>query len=249
MTISSRTKVTRSKVTRLASDVSPVEGMLMVDAMESGVLDGAGVVVPSIGAAGEKIAGFARFRPASPSVRNRIEFITVPATSPYTATFTYTPITPLTRSSFVTTGGTVITPVAQTVTDAGPPIVYSTPGATEAQIVGNTITFNVAQAGKTVRVAYTYSVVNDPSATLYNSDLNSGGWIETGYVELITEAPQLYTNVYDPASNWTAGAAVYAGANGEVTQTSSSRTLIKNCYVIETPSAENRGFLGLFISV
>lgn len=227
-----RTRVIASQMMSLASTVASIEeGSLVATYIESGKA----VIAAADGTSGQVIAGVTRSQILNPTTAPKVEIVTVPSSSPYTVTLAKTPISP---------GATTVSAVR---TDTLAKLTYN---ATDADgrfsISGKTVTFNSAQAGVEVKITYRYTLTLIEAQMLYGMGIGDAAQSVVNGSEVITHAQVLYTDKYDASSNWENPTALYSGAGGVFTM-STSGVLLPKCYVIEAPTAAN-GLLGVYIN-
>jgi hypothetical protein len=220
-TNSSRIRVSRP--VGLSSTVSAVkEGALLAAILEGGVE----VAKPSTGAVGETIIGLALSQFMDATTVSAVEDVVVPSVAPYTVTLRATPITPATKSSARETS----TPLAMTYNAAA--------GAAQFGIVGNVVTFNAAQAGKNVSIAYTYAPSIVQAQALFGQGIGDAAQSVINGTTVIKEADVVFTDQFDTSDDWFAGAttALYSGAGGVITLKTAG-TLIANARLVAAPSS------------
>jgi len=194
-----------TRVENLASDVVFVdEGTPMIHVLENGVA----ATRPAAGASNEVFVGLAIGRSSTPTIVPRIERRTIPASSPYTINLEK----PLNGSAIgvflVATDGT------KTALTAG------TPGsnATDYSISNGVVTFNSAQAGKTVEFVYNYAISLQEAMVKFKFDAFAPATAPLPTIGLCPTG-ELFISNFDPASNWggwTPGTAIKLG-NGMLT--------------------------------
>ena len=200
------------------------EGTALSYVMEGGQAK----VRPSTGASGEVFAGVSLSRNSQSHRLTEVLMVSVPASAPYQVTLPHAPI----AGQFVVRG--------LAIADASP-------AAGEAQLVGTTLTFNAAQAGKSfeVGVAFVPSIEesiaasgNDPVGGLASSSV--------GFIGVIKEG-DVFTDQYDVTADWIGNGVdpvpVFLGANGLFT-TKTGGTQLGSVTVMQVPTAGN-AFLGL----
>lgn len=221
-----------------ATVASIKEGALLEQVMEGG----RSTVVPSTGAAGARILGFARSQFMNPQSSPIVEDIIIPAApGPYTVTLSRTALNP---SATNCSANLLVNGVP------GSAMVWDdTPDATlDFFIAGNVLTVHSADAGKRIRVVYEYALTVVEAAMLYGQGVTDAGQSTIRSVDCITNAPLLFTTEFDLSDNWAAGGLVYSGANGKVTLKTTG-TLLPGVSVWQAPSTDVHGFLGLMVSM
>lgn len=225
-----KSRIHKSTMHTLGSSVSALEeGLILAASMEGGRQ----VVGPALGVSGEVLVGFSRSAVQNPTTAKRVERVTVPASGAYTVTLGRTPKTAVASNMSVAlvTAGVVTSTVLTVVT--GTPA-----SATEVKVVGTTMTFHADDAGLTYQVTYSYDLTVSESSTLFGDSVNDGGQTLVGGVDVIEDAPVLYTTCYDPTDNWAVGGQVYADAGGILTLKSTTNTALPaGCRIVEAPSA------------
>lgn len=190
------------------------EGTLLVYAREG---DKA-VVQPSAGVSGEEVAGFAMSRLNSLTRMTSVFEGTVPVG-----------------------GGDIVLPSAPTeqrVVSAGAALTEGAVADGNYQVNGSTLTFNAAQAGEAVVVNYAF-VPNVQQASMLTGDAPVGGLASSALGTIgVIDRGDISTDQYDVEADWSAGLAVYTGANGLVT-TNNSGTKLAGGIVLQAPAVGN----------
>jgi hypothetical protein len=165
-----------------------------------------------------------------------VEEITVPSTSTYTVTLAHTP-----------TGGTLLVELAVAGTDlaAGNPATT----AMEYSVSGAVLTFNVAQAGAAIRVAYRYAPTTVQARTI-QGDVPPGGAasLSIGTVGVITKG-DIMTTEFDTTVNWgtVSGTTPIKLSSGGLFTIGGSGVSVP-AHVTSLPSVDSP-FLGLYFSI
>jgi hypothetical protein len=212
-------ETSHSPVSSLVSRLE--EGTPLVYVMENGKAKVKGCT----GAAGEKFAGVSQSRHTTPSVAVAVVSTKVPAVAPYEIELVDTP-----KSGDAP--GVTINGVAAAV------------GATAGQytLSGKKLTFNAADAGKTVGVTYRYELSQRKAMLLYGGDALVSDMSGDFQLSRITTGT-VYTDMFVTSDDWAnPAAAIKLGANGMFTTSGSGTTI--NAIVEELP-ANSGGFLGL----
>lgn len=202
-----------------------VEGAALISVASSGVYG----VQLSTGVSGEVFAGVSIAHTMSQSSLPILDEFTIPSASPYTVTLSNTP-----------TGGTIRVVASTTgVIAAGS---SGTPG--QYSLSGTTMTFNAAQAGQTVKIAYRYAPTVAQLQYLQGDAYpGQNGPALLGQIGVLLNG-DIYTTEYDTTKDWTANPDVTLAAGG-LFSTGGVVTLA-GVNVIEAPSQTNP-FLGLSI--
>jgi hypothetical protein len=219
------------------------EGQCLVSVMTAGIAQ----VTQSAGTTGDtNFAGVSLNVWQVPTTAKWVDTITVPSVSPYTATLSNAPVSP---------GSTTMSAV----TSAGSALTYNSGVGSGQYTITNstTITFNVAQAGNTYLVTYTYTMSTQQAISYYGQGdvlklspsqiTNTVGVIRGGLI---------YTDQFDASQNWYGAVNANAnntpsyistGASGVFTIGGSGCTL-PWVTVYEAPSV-NYPWLGLYINL
>lgn len=201
-------------------------GLLTFTAAGSGV-----AVRPCAGGAGERLAGWAITDAKKVTTWVVVENLTVPAG-----------------------GGTVQLQNANLVSGsvyaynntaaAAMTVVGGAPASGEIQIAvaNGTATFNVAQAGASVKVQYRYNLtLQEIFARFHERSINNRAQDYFGLQSVAKGEGEFFTTMFNTAVAYTINATVYTGANGLITSTAGGTA----CgYVIRVPEA-GYGYLGV----
>lgn len=221
---------TELPVVSTASNI--LEGTALVWAQENGM----NKVQAATGAANEVFAGVALNYVQVPTYGQWVDYITIPSSSPYTATLSQTPINPTTAVGVITAAGVKYT------YNAGV-------GSTQYSISGTTITFNSANAGVSVSVFYQYTLTVSQAQYLFGSNYAYVGSVSAQQVlstaGVIKSAQVLFTDQYDPSVNWVtanigypAGASQITLASGGIFTLGGSGAVV-NGTVVQIPNSGN----------
>lgn len=220
-----KTRIENSRQREVASGFAVgQEGLALVFTADNGV----GKVRPSAGGVNtERFAGFAMSHtmvPTSATFFGEVKAVGTTLTLPQT---------PIAGQLYLLDGAQVLT--------AGAP-----GNANEYSISGNVVTLHSGQADKSITVALRYALTVEQAILLHGEGMagdlaSSDIYDRTGTVT----AGIIATDQYTINTPFTAGGPAYLGANGQVTATAGSNTIIPNCSVQEVPSAANGGWLVL----
>lgn len=190
-------------------------GMVMVFAATAGA-DGQRLVRPSAGAGGEKVAGILMLSETSQDSVPTIETASVPASAPLTITLRETPISIANIRVFNANNALALEVVA------------GVPAAGQVQLVGDVLTFNVADAGDAITVFYRFTIsaaelarrggrrsINNGAERLYNQVTLAQGEVKV----LISNFDTGIAFGTSPtvAGGYAIGASLLTGANGRAT--------------------------------
>lgn len=225
--------LTLEKQVATAQTVNP-EGVLLTSLLESGeervaMTAGGGADVP---------CGFAISDNQTISTDVAVEEIVVPATAPYIVqmehTALYGTIPNAEIRAYDVAGATDLTQSA------------GAPGAGDFQpSVTNLLTFNIAEAGKSVTVYYRYSLtVAEAVQKYYDRSVNNQASAIFNQVGVGGGTGEIYTSEFVMSEDWSGGGTIYSGAAGKVTLTAGGADMSTQLRVIHVPSVEDP-FLGL----
>jgi hypothetical protein len=198
---------------------------------------GTPIVKPTAGGADtESFIGLLAVKRAPQATKLEVEVVTVPATSPYTRTLSYTPVgAPQIR----TAAGVAIVPDANASLADG-----------EYTISGATITFHSAQAGVVMTVTYKRNLTVLEQRALEGDGAEPGvikAHVAVGSVGILSHGI-FYTDMVDQSAAWyaaTASTVVKGGANG-LLQIAGTGATVRDAVVLQFPTA-NVPFVGLKI--
>ena len=212
---------TRSAEKALASgSVVADSGQAMIHAIQNG----AQVVAPAAGAAGEIFVGFSSLQTSATP--------TVPATAVKVEDIDAVPATGIIIASKTPVTGTVS--VQNAVTKATIAVV---------SVTGNSVDVGVGSAGLAVTLVYTHALTVTEARAIVG-DIQPGGYSGHTYGQVgIGQEGVIYTSVFNSAVNWNAATAVKLAAGGKVTDQTGTGVAI-NAIVIRVPS-KDYPFLGL----
>jgi hypothetical protein len=221
-------RVSTTSTLALASTVGSVkEGTLMSAIMEGGVAVG----IASTGAATEDVRGFAMSQVMDVMSAPKVEEATVPSVAPFTIVLVKTP-------DSAAVGRFAYNPVTTA---------YDTP-VTGSTVSGKTITFLPADAGKKVRIVYSYAPTIVEAQMIFGQGIGDAAQSVVGGTTIVTDAPLLFISNFDATDNWALGGKVYSGANGNVSLKNTG-TLLPGVRVAVSPAATSDGFLGLVVKM
>ena len=209
------------------------EGECMVLTSQTGVSQG--VVARSAGAANEKFLGvsISDYRRISTFVE--VESLNVPPGSPYQVALKY---------------GSQLTLLSVYVEDAAGLVLTESvgaPGATEFQITVPNIIFNVARAGETFTVRYTYSPTTQQLTNFfYQRPLSFQGQDALDVVTIAQGDTVVYTSAYNTQNTFAIGGRAYTGASGLFT-TDATAVMVAGI-VVSLPTV-NDVYLGVHYNV
>lgn len=227
-------RIGSSQMFALPTTVASVkEGALCAGVYEDGILKAQACT----GAAGELVLGFAASQVMDVADSPKVETVTVPASGPYTVTLAKTPLNPTTAVGVIRISAI-----------AGPLAYNAAVGAGQFSIAGRVVTFNAADAGKVMKITYRYALTVAEAQMLYGQGIGDGAQSVINGTGIIRSASLLFTDQYDPTSDWASGGTVYTGPNGTITKTAGT-TAIPGILVAQAPSAANGNFLGLFVNL
>lgn len=204
------------------------EGQGLVAVMEGGVEK----VMPAEAGVGEKVVGFAMFRQKTFSTAAVVEDHIVPTAAPY--------VVELGKQHLIAGQIRVLDVVAGTdlAPAAAPPAVAA--GEFLVDLVHGTVEFNVAEAGKTVRVFYRYDLtVAEAIQQFYEAPINHPDPNFFSQVGVGKGKGRVFTMYYDQSVDWASAAVVpaLAGAptNGMICD-GGVGPAIPNARVVNVPS-------------
>lgn len=204
-----------SAVANLLSD-----GQAMVNVLENGV----GCAKPSTGAAGEQFIGFSSLQtsatPIIPTTAVKVEEVVIPAGGKVTAART-----PIAGTSFA----------YDTATGAALAI---------DSVVGKLVDFLVANAGKTVRLQYRYTLTVVEARAMVG-DVQPGGFSGNTYGTVgVAQTGVIYTDQFESGIDFQAATSIKLAANGRVTDQTGANGTVINAIVKALPTV-GHPFLGL----
>lgn len=200
------------------------EGQGLVAVMEGGVEK----VKPSEGLAGEKIVGFAMFRQKTFATAAVVEDHIVPTAAPY--------VVELGKQHLLAGQVRVLDVVAGTDLGvaAAPPVVAG--GEFLADLAHGTVAFNVAEAGKTVRVFYRYELtVAEALLQFYEAPTNHPDPNFFSQVGVGKGKGRVFTMHYDQSIDWSSAVVPALGDKGIITD-GGVGPVIPNARVVNVPS-------------
>ena len=216
---------TRSAEKALASGaVISDSGQALVHSLQNG----AQVVSPSTGAAGEVFIGFANVQTSATP--------TVPATAVKVEDIEAVPANGILVASKTPVAGTVA--VQNAVTKATIAVV---------SVTGSNVDVGVASAGLAVTLVYTHALTVAEARSIVG-DIQPGGYSGHTYGQVgVGQEGVIYTSVFNSAVNWNTAAAVKLDAGGKVTDQTGATGVTLNAVVTRVPS-KDYPFLGLQFS-
>jgi len=216
-----------------AGTVVDQEGLLLCSVLEDGVEKAALVANPT---GAEKVIGFSMTGDSQPAQTANVETVKVPATGAYVAQLSKTNI--VAGKVRLVAAGAALTIVTSGSPAAGEVLVNHATGA---------LTFNAAEAGKTVEATYIYELTLSQSKAMFGQRHinNFGLHAEFGQVEIQSGHGELYTDAFDASQDYAASGDLKLGANGIITKTGNGPVL--NATVVHVPNAEVP-FLGVRIA-
>lgn len=214
----------------VASTVTALEeGTALVYVMENGK----GKVKASTGAASEIFAGVAVSRATTPTVAPMVEELTIPATAPYTVTLARLPVGAI--------GVVLVDGETRTVLAA----IGSAPTAAQYTRTGKDITVHADNAGAVLKVVYSYTLTHQEAVLKFNFDAFAS--VDLAVVPVVGAVYEgvVYTTFYDNTVDWDSFGAqpVKLAADGKFTLGGSGASV--NAQIVEAPSANSNGFLGI----
>lgn len=212
----------------LSSTPITEEGMVLVY-VDAG--DGTMAVSPSAGAGGEIVAGFAITDALKVLTKSVVEVLVVPAGGG-TVSLKHANVVSASSRAFDVTAAAALTLVG------GPPAA----GQYSIAIVNGTVTFNVAEAGNTISVSYTYSPsLEELLATEHERSINNRAQDFFSSVSVGCLEGEVFSSMYDTSVAYAVGAAIFSGAGGLATSAAGGTQI---GIVSQTPSASD-GLLGI----
>lgn len=223
------------------SDTQPVatgktvseEGQGLVAVMEGGVEK----VKPSEGLAGEKVVGFAMFRQKTFATAAVVEDHIVPTAAPY--------VVELGKQHILLGQIRVLDVVAGTdlAVAVAPPVIAA--GEFLADLAHGTVSFNVAESGKTVRVFYRYELtVAEALQQFYEAPTNHPDPNFFSQVGVGKGKGRVFTMFYDQSVNWADATVVPALADKGMICDGGVGPVVPNARVVQVPSPSDP-FLGI----
>lgn len=189
------------------------EGLLVCSVIEGGV-EKAQLV--SVVAGTEKVLGWVSTADSLPSRTSAVEEVTVPAAGTYEVTLRHNNIVAGALRALDVSAGTAV----GTVTACPPGAYAGASGADEVKVdlAAGKLKFNVAKAGKLMRITYLYDLTLVQAKQLFGERFvnNRGLHAEFGQIEVQSGIGELYTDQFDASANWAAAATVNLGDNGQL---------------------------------
>jgi hypothetical protein len=214
------------------------EGQGLIAVMEDGVEK----VKPCDGAAGTFV-GFAMFRQQDFSTAAVVEEHVVPTAAPY--------VVELGKSNLIGTVGALGAQIRVYDETNGvelTEVLASADGAFVVDIVGGKVTFNVAQAGVSVKVYYRYNLtVAEAKLNFYEAPTNHPNPNFFTQVGVGKGKGRVYTMYYDQTIDWSApaaGALKASEAAGMITDSTGTGVSIPNSRVVSVPTPSDP-YLGI----
>jgi hypothetical protein len=204
---------------------------------------GVGVLTLTASAAStDKFGGASRSQWNTPTTGIYFDTLTVPSSSPYTATL----------SNALAGTGTEILLYNTTASAYITPQTAAAPATGYAQVANGstTVTFNSAQAGATVTVQYRYNLTAAQALALTGNGIPGFSPPQvTGVLDTIRQGI-VYTDQFDASKDWTTWAggsgSVLVGNAGQFTLgATGSNAVVPNAVVVAAPTS-TLPFLGLY---
>lgn len=213
------------------------EGSLMIETTQTGSNERVAAV--SGGTAKEKFIGVAisDYRRITDFVN--VERCTIPSAAAYT--FQLNKTTPTSGTYYI-----------EDITVPGTPWTDASPGAPAATTqysvsAGGLVTFHSSDAGTTVDIRYTYTPTTvELQSRFHERPVVAQAQTFFSQVAIAVGYCEVYTTMYNTANTWTVGAAVYQGASGKCTTTTTGVQVIAR--VLSIPSTTDV-FLGIGYNV
>ena len=193
--------------------------------------DGVEKVLPSAGAGGEKVVGFAVFRQKDVTTRPIVMNATIPSAGPF--------VVELDHQNLVGGSLRVYSPA-----DAGDFLVVGgapLAGQVQPDLVHGTLTFNgVGDGGKAVVVYYKYQLTLAESKLLfYEAPTN---YPDPNYFSTVGVGKgkgRLFTAYFDTSKDYSLATAIKLDAGGMLTDQSGAGTAVPNARVVSLPTVSD----------
>jgi hypothetical protein len=232
----SHTTLERSKDVATGSTVS-AEGLVLVGVLEGGVEK----VKPATGAGSEKVVGFSKLDNESLTHDSKVEVVTIPAVSPYTVQLSHGLVAgsgPTSYEARVNASAGVDWPQ------------HATPNAQTFKVSDATagvLTFNSADAGKTVTVYYRYQLTAVEATQLVPGvrSINNAAAAQLKQVTVMGGHGEVYTKEFDITKDYSTGT-LGTLAGGKITLSAGTDLSALGWQVIKLPDASD-AHLGLRI--
>ena len=208
-----------------AGTVVEQEGVLLCAVLEDGVEKA--TIVGTV-AGSEKVIGFSMTGDSQPGQTSNVESVKVPASGAYVAQLSKTNL--VSGKVRLVANGSALTILTVGSPAAGEVLVNLSTGA---------LSFNAAEAGKTVVATYIYELTLSQSKAMFGQRHinNNGLHAEFGQVEVQAGHGELFTDAFDAAVDFSTNPALKLGNNGIITVGGAGVTL--NASVVHVPNAEN----------
>jgi hypothetical protein len=204
------------------------EGLVLKSVLVGGVEN---VQVTAGGVATEVIVGFSHNRAINPTTQVVIEdTLVIPAApGPYVVQLQHTNLV---------SGSVLVWDVAGAVA-----MTLGSSGSTDHASVNlslGQITFYSGDAAKAIVVTYVYQLTAiQAQQTFWQAPINTPNPAYNGNVVVLCGNGEMWTDQYDTSVSYVSVSALYAGANGIVTSTQGSNTLIPGSRIVSVPSSSN----------
>lgn len=215
-----------------SGELVTVEGQGLIAILEDNVEK----VKPSAGGAGEKFAGFARFRQLVFGIGANVEDAVVPAAAPLTVELAKNNLIVGQVRVIVVATGVAFNPVVAPAVPA--------PGDVLIDHASGLLTFNVADAAKPIKITYRWNkTVLEAKTTDYEAPANYPDPNMAGQVGVGKGKSRLFTLHYDASKLYDATSALTLGAAGVVT-VGGIGPAIPNSRVVQVPTSADP-YLGI----
>lgn len=135
--------------------------------------------------------------------------------------------------------GTVLTFSTSTTTSSSTTSTTSSPAAKSFSISGQNAYFNAAQAGANVTIVYRYAISVFQAQFKYGDGV-AGKSVAADYTQTIgvVRAGNVATTCFNPGVDYTSGAPLKVGANGDIDPSYPNGVSIPSAYVLAPPTAD-----------
>jgi hypothetical protein len=217
-----------------AANTVAVEGAFVKRVLASGV---ANAELISGTSSSELLIGFSINNNIVPGTDVVTETGTVPSTSAYTIQLSHGNL--VSGQVYVYD---VTTSAALAIITSGSPVAAT---SVLVNLTSGLLTFASGDAGISVQVRYRYNLtVAEQTIIFRERPVNAKSNTAQGTISVGRGNGNLFTDQYDVTIDFSSATALYAGANGLVTTTSTNNVLITGAQVLQVPTAADK-YLGL----
>lgn len=217
----------------LAGSVITEEGVLLASVLDAAT--GTERVLPTTGS-NDIIAGFAIRDNADHATTSEVESVTVPSAGPYEVQLRQNNLVASTPGNGSTAALSAKDGSSQMTNDDD-----SSGGAGQVGVddVTGLLSFNVAEAGKTIVVTYRYNLtVAESRLKFFQRNINNEASTLFSQVGVGQGHGEVFTDMFDASADWSVATAIKAGADGILEDQGGSGTAL-DARVISVPNVNN----------